>query len=573
MPAPDDGAPAPRWLAAYPDTVDWHAPLPARPVPEILDRAVTRFGARPCLDFLGHTSTYARLGELVARAAKGLQGLGVRPGTRVGLFLPNTPYFVVCYFAALKCGAVVVNINPLDAEQEIAQQVEDSETDILVTLDLAMLYDKVAHILPRSRLRTVVVGRMSAILPFGKGLLFSLAKRHSVARVPRDDRHVRYESLVANDGRFTPYKADPADLAVLQYTGGTTGQPKGAMLTHANISANVEQTRLWLTAGGRRDDREVVLGVLPLFHVFGMTVLMNTALDIGAELVLLPRFDIDEVARTIHARNVTILPGVPTIFGALINAAKRDRYDLSSLKTGFCGGAPLPADIKDRFEALAGCALVEGYGLTEASPLVACNPVTARHKPGSIGLPVSGTTVEIVSLDDRRTIMAAGQRGEICVRGPQVMQGYWRRPDDTVDALDEDGRLHTGDVGTMDEDGYVFLVDRLKDVILAGGYNVYPRNVEEAIYAHPAVTECVVAGVADPYRGQTVKAYVALRRGESLTLEALNRFLEDKLSPIERPKQLEVRESLPRTMIGKLSRKALLEEEAARAGQQRAAAG
>jgi long-chain acyl-CoA synthetase len=406
---------------------------------------------------------------------------------------------------------------------------------------------------------------MARILPLGKALLFSVAKRSSLARIPRDERHVRFGSLVRNDGLTAPHRADPSDLAVLQYTGGTTGRPKGAMLTHANISANVEQTRLWLTVGGTRDDREVVLGVLPLFHVFGMTVLMNTALDIGAELVLLPRFEAADVARTVHKRRITILPGVPTMFGALAETAGRGHCDFSSVRTGFCGAAPLPVDVKQRFETLAGCAVVEGYGLTEASPLVACNPVTGVHKPNSIGLPVTGTVVDIVSLEDGRTVLPPGERGEICVRGPQVMRGYWNRPEETAETLEPDGRLHTGDIGTMDEDGYVFLLDRLKDLIIAGGYNVYPHTVEEAVYAHPAVAECVVAGVPDPYRGQTVKAYVTLHEGESLTLEQLDRFLEDRLSAIERPKLLEVRDSLPRTLIGKLSRRTLLDEEAERA--------
>jgi long-chain acyl-CoA synthetase len=455
-----------------------------------------------------------------------------------------------------------VNFNPLYAERELAKQIEDAEVDLMVTLDLQVLYAKLARMLHETRLRRIVVCPMAGILPWPKSWLFPIVKRKERARIPVDDRHVPYSSLVAKAGRPAPVVVDPMeDVAVLQYTGGTTGVPKGAMLTHANIYANTIQAARWFP--GAEPGAERMLGVIPLFHVFAMTAVMNMSLASGAEMVLLPRFDLDQVMAVIAAKKPTIFPAVPTIYTAIANHRDADRYDLSSIKFCVSGGAPLPVEVKAAFEKRTGCILVEGYGLTESSPVATVNPIEGANKPGSIGIPLPGTVIEIVSLEDRAKVIGIGERGEVCIRGPQVMKGYWKKPEETANAL-ADGRLHTGDVGYMDEEGYTFIVDRIKDMILCGGYNVYPRNVEEALYLHPAIAECVVAGVPDPYRGQTVKAYVRLTEGHRLTKADLDAFLKDKLSPIEMPKLLEIRQELPKTMIGKLSRKALLDEEEAR---------
>jgi len=548
-----------RWLAAYPDDVNWRAPIPARSLPDLWDEAARRFADKPCIDFLDKRYTYAEVGRLIDRAAKGLQKLGVGPGTKVGLFLPNTPYFVILYFATLKAGATVVNYNPLYAEREILHQIEDSETDIMVTLDLRVLLGKLDPLLAKSRLKTVIVCPMAAILPFPKNLLFPIARRKDVASVPSDGRHIRFADLIANDGRVEWQAIDPAGtIALLQYTGGTTGVPKGAMLTHANVTANAEQLRLW--APGVTPGQERILGVLPLFHVFAMTVVMTHGVLNGCEMVLLPRFELDKLLGVIQRKRPTVFVGVPTLYGAINTHPEAAHTDLRSLRYCLSGGAPLPVEVKHAFERLTGCTLVEGYGLSESSPVATCNPFKGANKPGSIGLPLPGTTVEIVSLDGDDRVMGVGERGEITIRGPQVMQGYWKRPEETERVL-RGGRLHTGDVGTMDEDGYVFVVDRLKELILAGGYNVYPRNVEEAIYMHPAIAECAVIGVPDSYRGQTVKAFLVLRQGMSLDAESLKAFLADKLSPIEMPRQVEVRASLPKTAIGKILKKTLLAEE------------
>ncbi len=550
------------WDHSYPPEISWNDPLPLRPLFALLDDSAARFADRPALDFLGKRTDYHTLVRMVDRAARGLQEMGVVKGTRIGLFLPNTPYYVFLYFAVLKAGGIVVNFNPLYAERELAAQIADSGVDIMVTLDLAVLYGKMARMLDEGRLKRIVVCPMAAILPFPKNWLFPIVKRREVARIPRDGRHIPFARLTANDGRFTPVAIDPAnDVAVLQYTGGTTGVPKGAMLTHHNVAANAEQCCRWFV--GARPGEEKMLGVLPFFHVFAMTAVMNLAIRLGGEIIMLPRFDLDQVMQTIHDKKPTLFPAVPTIYTAINHHKDLARYDLSSIRYCLSGGAALPGDVREAFERLTGCVLVEGYGLSEASPVVTCNPIRPTGKDGTIGLPLPGTVVEILSLDEPRRVLPIGEKGEVCVRGPQVMKGYWNKPYETEITL-IDGRLHTGDVGVMDADGYVTIVDRIKDMILCSGFNVYPRNVEEAIYLHPAVAECVVAGVPDDYRGQTVKAYVRVADGHSLTAEALLSFLKDKLSPIEMPKIVEFRSELPKTMIGKLSRKALLDEEEAR---------
>lgn len=558
------------WDRGYPDDVDWHAPITARPVPALLDDSAARFADRPFLDFLGRRWTYAAVAREVDRVAAGLQRIGVGKGDRVGLFLPNTPYFVIAYYAVLKAGGTVVNFNPLYADREIRHQIADSGVTMMVTLDLKLLYDKLAPMLGTTGLKRLVIGRMADILPFPKNWLFPIAKRAEVASIPQDERHVRWSALRSGGSHPAPVAIDPAeDVAVLQYTGGTTGVPKGAMLTHANLTANTEQAALWFP--GARPGQERMLGVLPFFHVFAMTAVMNFAIRLGAEIVLLPRFDLTQVMETIHARKPTLFPAVPTIYTAINHRPDLSKYDLSSIRYCISGGAPLPVEVREAFIRLTGCTLVEGYGLTESAPIATCNPAKGTNKAGSIGLPLPGTTIEIVSLEDRNSVLPPGEKGEVCIRGPQVMKGYWNRPQETAEVL-EGGRLHTGDVGIMDEDGYVAIVDRIKDMILCSGFNVYPRNVEEAIYLHPAVDECVVAGLPDDYRGQTVKAYIKLAEGRTLTKEELVAFLKDKLSPIEMPKQVEFRDQLPKTMIGKLSRKALLDEEEERRQQEGKAA-
>ena len=563
-PAPEPPRDAPLirpfpWEGQYPEGLEWAFDFVPRPLFHLLDDACARFADRPCLDFLGRKSSYREIGQLVDRAAKGFQALGVGRGVRVGLFLPNCPYYVICYFAVLKAGGTVVNYNPLYAEREIARQIEDSRTSIMVTLNIKGMYPKVAPRLADTCLKTIVVGSMGGLLPWRERTLFALLRQKEIADVPYDRRHVKFKKLIANDGKPVPVAIDPRhDLAVLQYTGGTTGLPKGAMLTHAALYANTQQVRMWAT--GVRPGQEKVVGALPLFHVFGMTGVMNVGIAGGFEIILLPRFRLDQLLKVIHQERATVLMGVPTMFSAINGSQLLEQYDLSSLRYCISGGAPLPAAVQTTFERLTGCVLVEGYGLTEAGPVCTLNPFAGARRPGSVGLPLPGTLVEIVSLDEPGRRLPLGQRGEICVSGPQLMTGFARRPEETADAL-QGGRLHTGDVGYIDRDGYVYLIDRIKDLILNGGFNVYPRMVEEAILLHPAVEEATVCGIPDRHRGEVVKAYVKLAPGAAVGVPELRAFLRDQLAPFEQPKQIELVERLPLTWLGKPSRHALVAEE------------
>ena len=556
------------WLKSYPPDIDWHARFAEEPLHRLLEEAARRFADRPCLDFLGKGYRYGEVAALARRAAKGFALQGVKKGTRVGLMLPNTPYYVIAYYGVLMAGGVVVNLNPLYAPPEIRHLVEDSGAEIVLTLDLAAHHALLAPLIGTTGLRKIVLCPMAEILPGVKSLLYRLLKRGETARAPADGAHLVFADLTANDGDLTPPPVEPArDLAVLQYTGGTTGVPKGAMLTHQNLVANARQCLAWFP--GMAPGAERILAVLPFFHVFAMTVAMNFGIACGAEITLLPRFEIKSLLAAIRRKRPTTMPGVPTLFTAIYSNPASRTIDLTSIKSCISGGAPLPLEVKHKFEAVTGCTLVEGYGLSESSPVAACNPLNGVNKAGSVGLPVPGTIVEIVSIDDPAQPVPQGERGEVVLRGPQIMAGYWRKPEATASVL-RDGRLRTGDVGYLDADGYLFLVDRIKDIIIAGGYKIYPRNVEEAIYQHPKVAECIVISVNDPYRGETVKAYVAPAAGQSLDAEELRAFLKDKLSPIEMPKLFEFRQSLPKTLIGKPSKKALLEEEAQRSAAAKA---
>ena len=550
------------WLHHYPHKVDYNAALPAFPLHRLMESAVALYPDNPAFDFLGKRYKYRQIGDLVDRAAAGFQRLGVTRGSRVGLVLPNSPYYLIAFFAVLKAGGMVVNFNPLYTEREIAAQMNDSGATVMVTLDVKALYDKIAGSMGKTKLQTIVVCPMAGILPFPKNLMYPVVKRRDVAHARAGVRHVTFDALTSSADGLKPVEVDPAtDVALLQYTGGTTGVPKGAMLTHANVCANAEQASLWLHTG--EPGKERVLAVIPFFHVFAMTAALMFSVRMGAELIALPRFETGQVLKTIRRRKPTIFPAVPTIYNAIINHPDQADYDLSSIKLCISGGAPLPVEVKETFEKVTGCHLLEGYGLSETSPIATVNPVAGLQKPGSIGLPVPQTVIEIVSLEDRTTVLPTREKGEICIRGPQVMAGYWNQPEETAAAM-EGGRFHTGDVGYMDEDGYTFIVDRLKDIVIAGGFKIYPRIVEEAVFQHPAVEECIAAGVPDGYRGQTIKLWVKLKDDKAVTEAELKTFLAQHLSAIEMPKQIEFRTTpLPKTLIGKLSRKAILDEEAA----------
>ncbi len=556
------------WIDQYPDGLSWDIDIADKPVFSMLQETAEKMPQSPAFDFLGKCYNWREIHDMARKVAKGLQDEGVTKGMKVGLFLPNSPYFIVSYYGVLMSGATVVNLNPLYAEDELVHLIEDSECDVVITVDIKMLYDKMTAMLKGTRLNRLIVGKFTDVLPFPKNILFPIVKRGELARVETSDRISWFSDLIDNKGDYTvPEINAKEDLAVLQYTGGTTGFPKGAMLTHHNVYANTMQAKEWFYQIKEGDGK--MLGVLPFFHVFAMTAVMNFSVVNGLEIIAMPRFDLEDALKVIEKKKPSMFPAVPAIYSAINNSPLRDKYDLSSLKYCLSGGAPLPVEVKRKFEDKTGCILIEGYGLSESSPVACGNPIEGENKAGSIGLPFPRTIVEIIDREDRVTPMPFGKRGELCIRGPQVMKGYWKNPEATADTLrptgDGDMRLHTGDVAIMDEQGYVFIVDRMKDMIITNGYNVYPRNVEEAIYKHPSIEECIVAGLPDEHRGEIVKVWIKLREGRELSVEDLKEFLKDKISPMEIPKRIEFRdEALPKTMIGKLSRKAILEEEAAK---------
>ena len=549
------------WLAHYPPGIDWHTQFKSEPLGDILDRSADNYGDRICTYFLGKTETYSEIRALANRAAKGLQTLGAGKGTKVALLLPNCPAFVVFYYGILKTGASVVNCNPLYTVEELDHQIKDSEAEFLVTLDLAMLFGKADALLERGNLKTAIICHFAEMLPPVKSFLFTLLKSKQLADINsarKPDKIVFARDMLDNDGAYTRVKINPKrDIAVLQYTGGTTGTPKGAMLTHANLTINIQQVNIWAT--NLSDDGETILGVLPLFHVFAMTTVLNFGVARGFKMVLVPKFDLDEVLGLFRKTRPTIFPGVPTIYNALLHHPKTKPADLSSLKFCIAGGAALPAGIKRGFEALSGCSLVEGYGLSETSPVATCNPVEGVLAQGSIGIPLPATIIAIRSLDKPEQEMPIGEDGEICIAGPQVMPGYWKKPKETKDTFT--GKFfRTGDIGHMDKNGYIFIVDRIKDMINCSGFKVYPRHIEDAIYQHEAVEEVTVIGVPDDYRGEAPAAYIKLRQGHSASAEDILAFLKPKISKIEMPRDIEFRDQLPKTMIGKLSKKELREE-------------
>jgi long-chain acyl-CoA synthetase len=497
---------------------------------------------------------------LADRAAAGLQQRGVVKGTRVGLCLPNTHYFIVMYYAILKAGGTVVNFNPLYTERELVAQAQSAGTRIMVSLDVPMIQDKISALVAQGLLDQVIVCSMAAALPTLKSWAFRLLKSAERASIPAVKPYVLYSALIAGPAKPTPVAIDPLeDVAALQFTGGTTGVPKAAMLTHGNITANVQQVLAGsppLAGGGER-----IMGVLPFFHVFAMTAVMNLGVSIGAELVLMPRLDIKMLMAAIQRKRPTIIPGVPTLFTAISNATGTG-MDLSFIKFCISGGAAIAAEAAERFERLSQCAILEGYGLSEASPVVTATP-PEKVKRNSVGIALPGTIIEIRDPEHPERILPQGEKGEICVRGPQVMKGYLDRPDETAKAM-IDGALRTGDIGYIDTDGYLFIVDRIKDLIMCSGYNVYPRVIEEAAYQHPAVQDAIAIGIPDSYRGQAPKLFVTLRPGATATEVEILEFLKSHLNKIEIPKAIEIRDSLPKTLVGKLSKKELVAEEAAK---------
>jgi long-chain acyl-CoA synthetase len=552
------------WLDSYPPGVPEHVEVPAGNLARLLADAARDFPNAPAVHFQGRTMSYAELADQAWRFAGALAGLGVGKGTKVGLVLPNCPQAVVALFGALRLGAVVVQNNPIYTERELGHQLGDAGVEVVVCLDLA--YDRLKALRERTAIREVIVTSLLDELPAVRRVIAPYTRRGRAAAqaIGRDEPVRRWRELLATaTTRAGEAEVDAAaDLALLQYTGGTTGIAKGVMLSHANLRANVEQVRAWFPDAD--PGREVMMAVLPFFHAYGLTVSLLLGVRIGAALVVMPRFDIEDVLAAVDRYRPTLFPGVPTMYVAINNAVAKGGHDLSCIKACLSGAAPLPMEVAERFERYSGGRLVEGYGLTECSPVALANPIYGKRKAGTIGMPLPDTLARVADPSDPARTMPTGETGELAISGPQVMLGYWKRAEETAQVL-RDGWLLSGDLAVTDEEGYFQIVDRKKDLIIVGGYNVYPGEVEEVLLGHPKVLEVAVAGVPDSYRGETVKAFVVLRPGERATAEELRRFARERLAAYKVPRSVEFRDQLPKTMVGKVLRRALVEEEQGRA--------
>jgi long-chain acyl-CoA synthetase len=549
------------WIKNYPDEIPSSLEYSSQPVQAYLKKAVEEFPNKIAIHFMGKDLSYTKLYESAKKFAGYLQEIGITKGDRVAIMLPNSPQSVISYFGILMAGGVVVQTNPLYMERELEYQMIDSGSKAIVCMDI--LYPRVSKVMSKTDLKHIIVTAIKDYLPFPKNLVYPFIQKKQygiVVNVKHEgNSHLLTEILKQPARDVKEHEFDfEEDLALLQYTGGTTGFPKGVMLTHKNLIANASMCQAWMYKCKRGE--ETVLGLLPFFHVYGMTTVMILSVMQAYKMVLLPKFDAAATLKTIQKQKPTLFPGAPTIYIGLLNHPDIKKYDLSSIDSCISGSAPLPVEVQQKFEEVTGGKLVEGYGLTESSPVTHSNFLWDRPRiKGSIGVPWPDTDAAIFSMETGERL-SVGEIGEIAIKGPQVMKGYWNRPEDTAQTL-RDGWLLTGDLGYMDEDGYFYVVDRKKDMIIAGGYNIYPREIEEVLYEHPDVQEVVAAGIPDPYRGETVKAYVVLKEGTKITEEELNKFVRQHLAAYKVPRIYEFRQELPKTAVGKILRRALVEEE------------
>ena len=533
------------WLGVYEGHVKPEVEVPSGSLHDLMVRAVEKHREKIALTFFGTNISFSRLEEMVEKMAAALSASGVGKGDRVALMLPNCPQYVVSFFATVRLGAIVTQLNPMYVEREIEHIVNDSGAETIVVY--ADMYPRVKAILPDTDLRNVVVVDFQGE---PEGL---------------DEDHRNFDELIGMDAEAAPeVEIDPAeDVAVLQYTGGTTGVSKGAMLTHRNLIANVHQTlEIFLADSSAFEGNQKIIGVLPFFHIYGLTCVMIFGLVQGLNQLLVPRFDVEQVLALVRDEEPTMLSGVPTMYMALVSSGEDlKEYGFDRVEIFNSGGASLPVNLLRSFEEKAGRPLFEGYGLSEASPVTHNNPPFTTHgREGSIGIPIPSTDCKIVDVDDDSREMPVGESGELLIKGPQVMKGYWNMPDETAGTL-KDGWLYTGDVARMDEDGYFYIVDRKKDMIVASGYNVYPREIEEVLFEHPDVAEAVAVGILDEYRGETVKAFVVMKQDKDTREEDVLAFCKERLAPYKAPKEVEFRDELPKSAVGKMLRRVLAEEE------------
>lgn len=548
------------WLLHYPKEVPPTYPYPKHNLAEFLVQSAAEYPQNTALNFLGKELKYSEVLEGAYRFANALRKLGVGKGDRVAIMLPNCPQLVIAFYGTLLAGGIVVMTNPLYMPRELEHQLVDSGATIIVTLDL--LFQRVNSVVPKTEVRHMIVTSIKDYLPFPKNLLYPLkAKKDGLKRdVEYGDTVHAFPKLLGASPATPIYTEVDAenDLALLQYTGGTTGVSKGVMLTHYNVIANVVQNSLWSYKS--KPGQESYVAALPFFHVFGLTVLMNQAVMLGGSMYLIPKFDVTQILEIIHKYKPTVFPGAPTMYIALINHPNIRKYDLSSINVCVSGAAALPHEVQAKFEEITGGRLIEGYGLTESSPVTHANNIWEMRKLGSIGIPFPDTTAKIVNPETGEELQQ-GEIGELAVHGPQIMKGYWNRPDETAKVL-QDGWLRTGDMARVDEDGYFYIMDRIKDIIIAGGFNIFPREVEEVLFEHPAIEEATVLGVPDKYRGETVKAYIVLKEGATLDTAELDKWCRERLAAYKVPHIYEFRDSLPKTLAGKVLRRKLIEEDA-----------
>ncbi|HWI64670.1 MAG TPA: long-chain fatty acid--CoA ligase [Symbiobacteriaceae bacterium] len=540
------------WIKAYPEGIRHELEYPQVPAYHFLFEQIRKHPDRTALLFFGKKMSYRELGEQIDRFAQGLiNRLKIKKGDRVGIILPNCPQNVIATVGVQRAGGIPVQFNPMYVSREIAYQVRDAGCKAMVTLDL--FWHKVKE---AGGTDTYIVTGMPEYLPFPLNLLFPLkAKAPKIA----PNEAIRFADLLKEDASgFQPVGVKwTEEPAILMYTGGTTGVSKGVMLTHYNLTANIMQITEWLQRPA--DGHDTVLCVLPMFHSYGLTAALGYALATGSTCILVPKFDARDILKLIQKHKPNSFPGVPTIYTALLHDPEIAKFDLSSIEFCVSGAAPLPVELMQQFESVTGASILEGYGLTETSPVTHSNPMKGRRKPGSVGLPYPNTEVRIIDLETGEDL-PLGQEGEVLLRGPQVMKGYWNKPEETA-AILKDGWLYTGDIGRMDEDGYLYIVDRKKDMIIAGGFNIYPREIDEILYQHPAVLEACSVGVADEYRGESVKAFVVLKPGAAATEQEILEFCKERLAAYKRPRSVEFLDALPKSTVGKVLRRVLAERE------------
>ncbi len=564
------------WIKSYEPGVPATLTYPSESLYAMFRESARKYSDKTAVKFLlryaagnrltiGGKMSYRELQEAVDAFAGGLYELGVRKGDRVAVMLPNSPQFIIAFLGAMKIGAIVVNVNPTYTSPELKHQLNDSGAETLVLYN--MIYERFKAIQSETPTKRAIVTYIHEGADFPYHILVKRTqKKERGWQEPTTGPGVYSMKKLIEDGKRAPeVEIAPDDVALFQYTGGTTGVPKAAMLSHRNIVSNVVQTNAWLpksVAGG-----EVMLGAIPFFHVYGMTIAMLYGIYIGATILVVPDpRRLDFLLQIIEKEGVTLFPGVPAMYIGILNHKDRDKYDLRTVKACISGSAPLPMEVQEKFGEVTGGRLVEGYGLTEAAPVTHCNPVYGKRKSGSIGIPFPDVEAKIVDLDTRADA-PVGQPGELWVRGPQVMVGYWNKPEETAKTVTEEGWLMTGDIAVMDDEGYFSIVDRKKDMIIASGYNIYPRDVEEVLFRHPKVAEAVVAGIPHPYRGETVKAYVVLKPSAVATEDEIRDFCKENLAPYKVPSTIEFRAELPKTQVGKVLRRVLVDEERAKLAQ------